>query len=76
MSKMIPEVNLIQLIVGHIAGNKKQEINDLLTSYFIDWEKFKNSIVYHDLTPFSYSALKDFNSFLPQDLEIFFKNNY
>ncbi|MCK4809533.1 MAG: nucleotidyltransferase family protein [Candidatus Omnitrophica bacterium] len=76
MSEIIPEINLIKFIVGHIVGNKKQEINDLLTSYSIDWGKFKSFIIYHDLTPFSYSALKDFNSFLPHDLETFLKNNY
>ena len=73
---MNSEVDLVILIVKHLADSKDNGIRDLLSLHSFDWEYFKNLIIYHELTPFAYLALKDFNSFLPKDLMEFLKNNY
>lgn len=68
------EIELIRIILKRIAGEGIKGVRDLLNS--VNWERFKDLIIYHDLTPFTYSVLKDFNSFLPKDLREFLKNNY
>jgi len=54
----------------------QEEIGSLLSENKIDWIKFKDFIIYHDLTPFAYLVLKNFGSFLPFELKDFLKNNY
>jgi hypothetical protein len=73
---MNPEANLIRFIIRKIVGGKDNGIKDFLKCHLINWERFKELIIYHDLTPFAYLILKDFNSFLPEGLREFLKNNY
>lgn len=76
MLKMNPEAKLIKLIVSEMVGSKEKNIRDLLSFYSINWGRFKDLIIYHELTPFTYFALKDCSSFLPQDLIAFLRNSY
>lgn len=71
-----PEANLVKLIIRAMLDGKKEGIKDLLGRYSINWESFKELIIYHDLVPFAYSASKDLNLFLPQNLMEFLMNNY
>jgi hypothetical protein len=73
---MDSEINLIKLIIKVMAGIKEEKSKDLLNLNIINWERFKDLIIYHDLTPFAYLALKNSDSFLPQDLKEFLENNY
>ncbi|MFC1623905.1 nucleotidyltransferase family protein [Candidatus Omnitrophota bacterium] len=73
---MNPERALVLFVVEQMVHNKRtKEVEDLCFKD-IDWSRFKEIITYHDLTPFAYSLLKDFDSSLPQDLMEFLKNNY
>lgn len=73
---MISEINLIKFIIGRMINSKEERIKGLLSLQRINWRIFKELIVYHDLIPFAYLTLKNSNSFLPQDLREFLKNNY
>lgn len=73
---MTSEINLIKLIIRTMIGSKKERIGNLLSPKSINWERFKDLIIYHELTPFVYLALKSSDSFLPQELERFLENNY
>ncbi len=76
MLKNSPEETLIRFIVRQMIGDKKKEIKDLLNLHPINWGRFKDLIIYHELTPFVYLALKDLNQFVPQDIMEFLRNNY
>jgi len=52
-----------------------REIKRILAEHSIDWDLFKQLIIYHQLFPLAYSNLKDFTEFLPQGLSAFLKNN-
>ncbi|MBU1366461.1 MAG: nucleotidyltransferase family protein [Candidatus Omnitrophica bacterium] len=69
-------VELIKLLIKHIGYGGKNEVRNLLGSSSIDWEKFKKQIIHHEIASFSYLALRDLDSFLPEDLREFLKNNY
>ncbi len=70
-----PEAALIALIVHRIINNKKK-ICELLNSGKIGWLKFKELIAYHELAPFAYLALKEFDSLLPRDIYALLRNSY
>ncbi len=74
---MAPEVELLKFIIKETIEEKKNsKIKDLLNLQPINWEKFKECVIYHELTPFVYLPLREYNSFLPQDFQEFLKNNY
>jgi len=71
------EEKLLSLIIQRlIYTNKKEEIRSCLSKDIICWEDFKKLILYHDLAPFAYRALKDFGSFLPHYEIDFLKSEY
>jgi len=74
MLKKNPEAKLIYIIIKRIVGEPINDAKILLNS--VDWEKVKNLFIYHELTPFAYLALRDFKTFLPQNIKEFLKNNY
>ena len=67
---------MIRFIIKAMLGNKEVRIEELPDARLIHWQRAKDLIIYHDLTPFAYLALKDFDSFLPGDLREFLENNY
>ncbi len=73
MSGNDSEVDLIRFIAQKITG---KETKDLLDLSSIRWERFKNLIIYHELVPFAYLALKDFNQFIPGKIMNFLENNF
>ncbi|MFH1504505.1 MAG: nucleotidyltransferase family protein [Candidatus Omnitrophota bacterium] len=73
---MIPEIEFIKAVVRKLVGVEEDNIETLLNSQSINWERFKEFINYHELTPFVYSLVKDFSSLLPLDLIEFLKNNH
>ena len=74
---MNSEVKLISLIVNHLVyGSDRKELENLIATNRINWKRTKDLIIYHELAPFAYSALKDLNSHLPQDLREALKNSY
>ena len=73
---MSSEIDLIKFIIGVMLGSKETRIEDLLSLHPINWQRVKEYVIYHDLTPFAYLALKNSDSFLPQDLREFLENNY
>lgn len=70
------EENLIKAIARKIIGKEAEGIKDLLAKHPIDVKRFKECVSYHELIPFAYLALKDFDGLLPEDLSEFLKNNY
>jgi len=73
---MTAEIDLFRLIVRTMLGIREQKIWHLLSAGSIDWKKFKELITYHNITPFVYLALRDFDSFLPHDLKELLRNDY
>ena len=73
---MSNEVDLVKFVLRQMIGDNGGWSKDLLNSGQISWERFKQHIIYHELTPFAYLALKTYNSFLPPDLTEFLKKNY
>ena len=69
------EAGLI-ILIARSTANEKEKISELLNSKHIDWAKFKDLIIYHELTPFAYLALKEFDSLFPQGLYVLLRNSY
>lgn len=59
-----------------LQQDRKAEIGELISRGSIDWLRFRDYIIYHDLIPFAYVSLKSCLSLLPDFLVIFLKNNY
>mgnify|MGYP000141371111 CR=1 FL=1 len=75
--KLLPEAKLILLLTQVIIKNKEEEeIQALITTRNINWERFKRFIIYHDLAPFISPALKKYNSLLPSYLVKFLNISY
>lgn len=55
----------------------EKDIKDLLTKEAIEWERFKDFIIYHELAPLAYICLKRFSHWLPNgQIELLKKNYY
>jgi len=71
-----PEVKFILLVAKEIVGNAKAGgIKDLINAQPIDWQRFKELIAYHELTPFAYIGLKKHNVNFPGHLNEFLKQS-
>lgn len=74
---MNAEGDLILTILSHtVSGNKSEEIKSLLSSCKINWQRFKEFIIYHELVSVIYQGIKDFSSLFPADLMDSFKIGY
>ena len=63
------------IIKDTIYGTCHKDIGKLLENK-LDWARFKNLTIYHELTPFVYFSLKNFTIYIPDDLQEFFKKTY
>lgn len=73
---MVEERDLFSFILGQTNGARRDDIVNLFHLDAARWERFKELIIYHELAPFAYLALKDYNASLPQDVMEFLENNY
>jgi len=68
---------LVLLIAKEMVQNKETpEKKDLIIYNNIDWEGFKDFVIYHQIIPYAYVSLKSCVSFLPERLLEFLKNCY
>lgn len=73
---MAEERQLIRLIIEKML-NPATKVNESgLGLQAVDWGYFKELIVYHELTPFTYLAFKGGNLPIPEELQKFLKNTY
>ena len=72
------EERLVLFVIQKIVyPNENDEgIGQLLSSQAINWQRVKELMIYHEVVPFAYVALKNCSSLLPQDLAGFLKNTY
>lgn len=76
MLKNNPEGGLVKYILRKTIGEREEEINYLLNLNHINWEAFKEFLIYNEIAPFAWLALKDYSSFLTSELREFLKNTY
>lgn len=62
------ETELVLAVMEHAVYGRNGRIGHLIKNKDIDWTLFRKNLVYHELLPFAYCGLKDFFSFLPQDM--------
>lgn len=75
--RISPEAELILIIAKEIVDNTKAgEIKDLINVQAIDWQRFKELVSYHELTPFACISLKRYNVSLTSHLTEFLKQSY
>ncbi len=70
------EIKLVKTILQQAIGQDYPEIGGLPDLRLINWDYFRNFIVYHELTPFAYLALKNIDSGVPAGLMELLKHNY
>lgn len=74
---MNPESKLVLLVMQQaISNDKRQEIEKLVGSYRVNWERFRELTVYHELITFVYLAFKEHCFLFPPDLMQMLKNTY
>lgn len=76
VTEISSEADLIKIIVDKLVNDKKKIDKDALNLNAVDWQKFKDLITYHEISPFAYLILKKFDSDLPHYIREFLKNNY
>jgi len=76
MLKMEPEALLTKLIIRCLVYDNKKDIIDLLNRYPINWDRFKDLILYHEVTPFAYLVFEKIDASIPDNFNLFLKNNY
>jgi hypothetical protein len=62
------ESKLALAVIKHIVYGRNNGIESLIKNENINWPEFKKILIYHELLPFAYRALKDFFSLLPRDI--------
>lgn len=70
------EFLLLKLFNALVEGNCKQEIADIISQNKINWKRFKELLIYHELIPFAYLIIKNHSLHLPSDFRELLKNNY
>ncbi len=70
------EMRLFLSLVKGIIDNEIEHLDDYLPKDAIDWERFKDIVVFHELFPFFYKKLKDNITFIPADFLVFLKSGH
>lgn len=73
---MNAEVELIKTTIKKAINPIEQWRHEGVDFAAVNWEVFKELVLYHELTPFAYLVIKDYNSFLPGNLLEFLKQCY
>jgi len=66
----------VALSIARYAAGIKSDIDNLLRAKTIDWTALKDLIAYHELAPFAYLVLKNFDQLVPQETYKLLKNSY
>lgn len=76
MLRISPEAKLILANAKKILFNEQKDVVSSIKVDNINWQLFKDLIIYHELYSFAYPVIKELKDVIPLGLMDFFKSNY
>ncbi len=74
---MNPETKLIKAVCRSIVyNNSYKEIKSLIENNAIHWKLLRDLLAYHEVSPFFYRALKDYEKKLPPEISRYLDSSY
>ena len=70
------EAELFQSLAKSIIRGAEINVKEIIFGSAIDWKKFREQILFHELSPFLYPLFKNSEGIIPEDLKQLLKRNY